>query len=388
MKNKPMFRLVPPCSALFRGVPLLFQMVTILLLMVSCNALGDINLVLGSKSSSTNCLNFYTQLNAYQYNFSSYKLLETNLSSGILTKYYYGNSGILFANQDVYCAYTILESINNSYQCELWTLVNGESYGHAGNCEQANPQTDYWECDGTKCFQFQKIYYDGIPNPFPCLPPLQAGDNISCLVSCLDGYGNEIVNNVVSNISTDLEAANCSGESSGIYENSTTTTFAGTTTTFPAPTTTGAATTTTGGVTTTTGGATTTIPVTSTTSGTPSTVSGTTLYGYSLPHGNFGTLPSLNGTGGNTINNGTLKNMPCTGFCIIGLNKDQFQLYAAIMVVILVLITIKPFKLGALSSAVALLFFNNIMGWTTITGSLMVIFVFIAVAAWWLEGKQ
>jgi hypothetical protein len=58
------------------------------------------------------------------------------------------------------------------------------------------------------------------------------------------------------------------------------------------------------------------------------------------------------------------------------------------MVVILVLITIKPFKLGALASAVALLFFNNIMGWTAITGSLMLIFVFIAVAAWWLEGKQ
>lgn len=124
-----------------------------------------------------------------------------------------------------------------------------------------------------------------------------------------------------------------------------------------------------------------------TTSGTPSTVPGTTLYGYSLPHGNFGTLPGLNGTGGITIGNGTLKNMPCAGFCIIGLEKEEFQLYAAVMIIILVLISIKPFKLGALSSAFALLFFNNIMGWTAITGSLMVIFIFIALATWWLEDK-
>lgn len=126
----------------------------------------------------------------------------------------------------------------------------------------------------------------------------------------------------------------------------------------------------------------------STTTGTPSSVSGTTLYGYSLPNGNFGTLPGLNGTGGVTAGNGTLKNMPCTGFCIIGLNKQEFQLYAAIMIIILVLISIKPFKLGALASAFALLFFNNIMGWTAITTSLMLIFVFIAVATWWMEGKQ
>jgi hypothetical protein len=108
---------------------------------------------------------------------------------------------------------------------------------------------------------------------------------------------------------------------------------------------------------------------------------------YKLPDGSFGTLPPLNGTGGISINNGTLKNMPCTGFCIIGLNKEQFQLYAAVMIIILVLISIKPFKLGATASAFALLFFNNIMGWTAITSSLMLIFVFIALAAWWLEGK-
>lgn len=124
-----------------------------------------------------------------------------------------------------------------------------------------------------------------------------------------------------------------------------------------------------------------------TTSGTPSTVPGTTLYAYSFPNGSFGTLPGLNGTGGITINNGTLKNMPCTGFCIIGLDKEEFQLYAAIMITILVLIAIKPLKLGATASAISLLFFNNIMGWTVITGSLMVIFVFVALATWYMEGK-
>jgi hypothetical protein len=114
----------------------------------------------------------------------------------------------------------------------------------------------------------------------------------------------------------------------------------------------------------------------------------TTSFGYSIPHGNHGTLPTLNGTGGITINNGSLKNMSCTGNCIIGLKKEEFQLYAAVMIIIIVLISIKPFKSGATASAVALLFFNNILGWTTITTSLMLIFVFIALATWWLEGKQ
>lgn len=126
---------------------------------------------------------------------------------------------------------------------------------------------------------------------------------------------------------------------------------------------------------------------TTSSSGGVSTVPGTTLYGYSFPYGDHGTLPGLNGTGGVTAGNGTLKNMPCTGFCIIGLDKEEFQLYAAIMIIILVLISIKPLKLGATASAIALLFFNNIMGWTAITGSLMVIFVFIALATWYMEGK-
>jgi hypothetical protein len=43
--------------------------------------------------------------------------------------------------------------------------------------------------------------------------------------------------------------------------------------------------------------------------------------------------------------------------------------------------------LGATASAISLLFFNNIMGWTVITGSLMVIFVFVALATWYMEGK-
>jgi hypothetical protein len=107
-----------------------------------------------------------------------------------------------------------------------------------------------------------------------------------------------------------------------------------------------------------------------------------------LPHGNFGTLPGLNGTGGNTSNNGTLKNMPCTGFCIIGLKKDDFLFYAAIMITILCLVSIKPYKLGATASAISLAFFNDIAGFTTFTASLMLIFCFIAVMAWFTEAKK
>jgi hypothetical protein len=157
----------------------------------------------------------------------------------------------------------------------------------------------------------------------------------------------------------------------------------GTTTTTSTTTTTEATTTTTEGTTTSTGGAT-----TSTSGVTTSVVPGTTLYGYSLPDGNYGTLPDLNGTGGNTSGNGTLKNMPCTGFCIIGLNKEEFQLYASIMVIALILLAIKPFKLGATASAIALAFFNYILGWTAFTASLMLLFIAIAVSAWFTEGKQ
>jgi hypothetical protein len=79
--------------------------------------------------------------------------------------------------------------------------------------------------------------------------------------------------------------------------------------------------------------------------------------------------------------------MPCTGFCIIGLNKQEFELYTALMITILVMLSIKPFKLGASASAVSLLFFTNIMGWTTITTSVMLIFVFIALGSWIWEAR-
>lgn len=105
-------------------------------------------------------------------------------------------------------------------------------------------------------------------------------------------------------------------------------------------------------------------------------------YGYTLPNGNYGTLPGLNGTGGNTINNGTLKNMPCTGYCIIGLKKEEFELFVSLMVIIVVLVSVKPFKLGATASAIALLFFNSIVGWSIITSTLQLIFIFLALIAW------
>jgi hypothetical protein len=187
-------------------------------------------------------------------------------------------------------------------------------------------------------------------------------------------------------IGVELFAVNYSDPYQVFYDESVNKTycFEGTTTT--------SSTSTTGGVTTTTMTGTTTVPGTSTTSGPTtsgpaSSIPGTTLYGYALPDGNYGTLPSLNGTGGNTIGNGTLKNMPCTGFCIIGLNKDEFELYASILIVVLVLVSIKPFKLGASASAIALAFFNFILGWTVFTASFCLIFIVIAVLSWFMEAR-
>ncbi|MBE3087133.1 MAG: hypothetical protein IMZ64_13050 [Bacteroidetes bacterium] len=119
-----------------------------------------------------------------------------------------------------------------------------------------------------------------------------------------------------------------------------------------------------------------------------STSPGTTSYPYSLPNTNYGTLPGLNGTGGITINNGTIKNMTCTGWCIIGLKKEEFTLYAAIMISLLVLFAVKPFKLGATASFVAVAFFNNIVGWTVVTTSVMLIYAIVAFGAWFVEGKE
>lgn len=181
------------------------------------------------------------------------------------------------------------------------------------------------------------------------------------------------------NIYVELLAANGSNTSQIYYDEQVNKTycFEGTTTTSSSTSTTGGVTTTTMVGTTTSGGSTSSSP--STTTYTPSTYPN---YEYTIPNGNYGTLPGLNGTGGNTSNNGTLKNMPCTGFCIIGLNKTQVELYAAIMITILVLIGIKPVKLGATASAIALAFFNSILGWNVTTASLQLIFIFLAIVAW------
>jgi hypothetical protein len=148
-------------------------------------------------------------------------------------------------------------------------------------------------------------------------------------------------------VGVELFAVNYSDPYQVFYDESVNKTycFGGTTTTSSSTSTTGGVTTTTTvGTTTSTGGATTSVA--------PTSAPVTTVYGYALPNGNYGTLPGLNGTGGNTIGNGTLKNMPCTGFCIIGLDKEEFYLYASIMVVVLLLLSIKPFKLGAVASAI------------------------------------
>jgi hypothetical protein len=184
------------------------------------------------------------------------------------------------------------------------------------------------------------------------------------------------------NIYVELLAANGSNNSQIFFNEQVNKTycFGGTTTTSSSTSTTGGVTTTTMiGTTTSTGGVTTSVA--------PSSAPGTTVYGYSFPHGDHGTLPGLNGTGGITINNGTLKNMPCTGFCIIGLNKQEFELYAALMITTLVMLSIKPFKLGASASAISLLFFTNIMGWTTITTSATLIFLLIALGSWIWEAR-
>jgi hypothetical protein len=133
---------------------------------------------------------------------------------------------------------------------------------------------------------------------------------------------------------------------------------------------------------------TTTTTTSPTTTSTPTSTTPSTTFGFVLPNGNFGTLPGLNGTGGITIGNGTISNMSCTGFCIIGLKKEEFELYAALMITILVMLAIKPFKLGASASAISLLFFTNIMGWTIITTSATLIFLFIALGAWIWEARE
>jgi hypothetical protein len=233
--------------------------------------------------------------------------------------------------------------------------------------------------NGTNLEDYERIYHTFSDLSLTFFDPLNLPNietSVFCNISIWNDGETELYDYIELNASETFNLCATTTTTSTTTTSTTSTTEASTTTTEATTTTEGTTTSTSGGTTSSSGGT------------SSSSVAGTTLYGYSFPHGDHGTLPSLNGTGGNTINNGSIKNMTCTGWCIIGLKKEEFQLYAAIMIIIIALISIKPFKLGATASAVALLFFNNILGWTTITASLMIIFVFIALATWFMEGKK
>jgi len=109
---------------------------------------------------------------------------------------------------------------------------------------------------------------------------------------------------------------------------------------------------------------------------------------YLLPNGNFGTLPGLNGSGGNMSGNGSIQNTTGLGSSILGLPTNPFLKYFAFLLTIVLLLSCKPFKLGAAISAAALDFFALVLVWDIMTGSVILIYNFIAASAWFTEGKQ
>jgi len=161
----------------------------------------------------------------------------------------------------------------------------------------------------------------------------------------------------------------------------TTTTISTTTTTSEDTTTTTSATTSTtsGGTTTTSSGGTSSTAVVS-----------TIAYGYSIPNGNYGTLPGLNGSGGSSTGNGSLFNSTCTGNCVLGLNLDDTKVFIVLFIALLVLCSIKPFKLGAVSSAICVTFFAIALPspWISLTTGVVLIYDFIAVFVWFMEAEK
>jgi hypothetical protein len=145
------------------------------------------------------------------------------------------------------------------------------------------------------------------------------------------------------------------------------------------------------GTTTSSSSSSTSIPSTSTTSssgGSSTSLTTSTTYGYSIPNANYGTLPNLNGTGGNMSGNGSIKDTSGLGSSILGTRTSDILKFLSFLIVIVLLTRIKPFKLGATISAIALDFLALVLLWDPVTGSVLLIYNFVALGSWFSDGEK
>jgi len=98
----------------------------------------------------------------------------------------------------------------------------------------------------------------------------------------------------------------------------------------------------------------------------------------------------FNNSGGQSINNGNISNTSCSGTCILGQTWTQFRLFISLMISILILVSIKPFKFGAISSAISLDFFALVLpgNWIIETTSVILLYNVVAIMMWFSEGEK
>jgi hypothetical protein len=161
---------------------------------------------------------------------------------------------------------------------------------------------------------------------------------------------------------------------------STTTTTTSTTITSSTSTTIESTTSTLSGTTSTLGGTTSTLGGTTSTLGGTTSIPGTTLFPYGLPNQNYGTFPSMNGTGG-TLPGAGIVNTTGLGESIIGFKTDKLLQWFAIFLA-LGLLMLRPYILGVSLSAFCVLFFTLIVKWNVFTGSVCLIICFLAGYEW------
>jgi hypothetical protein len=101
---------------------------------------------------------------------------------------------------------------------------------------------------------------------------------------------------------------------------------------------------------------------------------------YSLPDENYGTLPSMNGSGGILPGTG-ISNTTGLGESIIGFKTDMLLQWFAIFLA-LGLLMLPPYKLGVSLSAFCVLFFTLMVQWSVFTGSVCLIICFLAGYEW------
>ena len=113
-----------------------------------------------------------------------------------------------------------------------------------------------------------------------------------------------------------------------------------------------------------------------------------------LPNSTYGTLPPINGSGGimNGSINGGILNTSAMG-PILGNTTSGFLAIITCGIVLLVLTTVKPFKVGISLSAIATDFFALVMigtsgAWLPLTASVLLVINFLAAATWFVEGQK